>query len=153
MLEPSLDEALLAISEERPQVASRAVRRLLQTWGEHGLAERLYGSIEACVDRRLIPALLELFYWSANDGDLALLRTFEAWLEAGTDPGRIEFALSLNHTYPFVDPARMETVLSALAQRYPHLAPRCSELIDSRRKLKDLKPPSEKSWLSRLFEG
>lgn len=59
------------------------------------------------------------------------MRTIEGWLREGTNLRRIQIASHLNRS-PFFDPAEMERVLSDIAQRFPEVADRCTELIAER---------------------
>lgn len=133
----TLAEMLATIAAERDRKPGRrfvVVKRLLAEFGEADLAERLYAAIPSDCPWEVVADLFSLLEWSTSDNGSALQRAAEGWLRTGDDLRRIRVALHLD-VYPFLDRAEMEEVLQGVAVRYPAVAERCSELIESRRRL------------------
>jgi hypothetical protein len=112
------------------------VNQLIEEYGESNLAERLYADIPTTYPWEVIADLFCILVWSTSDGGAALTKTTESWLLAGKEINKIQIALHLE-AYPFSDREQMEKVLSGISRLYPEVAPRCEELIASRKELKE----------------
>jgi hypothetical protein len=112
------------------------VNKLLVIYGERNLAERLYSEIPSECSWKVVANLFAILIWSTTDNGTALTEVTDNWLVEGNDVRKIQIALNLD-TYPFQNRDRMIEVLSKLAIRYPEVSAKCSELIASRRNLKE----------------
>jgi hypothetical protein len=110
-------------------LVSDVIRKL----GEAGLAERLYRAIPRERPWRDIADLFAILIWSTSDNGSALTQTTEQWLRDATDLRQVQIALHLD-AYPFMERGTMEQVLGDVAAKYPEVAERCGELVESRRR-------------------
>lgn len=81
-------------------------------------------------------ALAEVFdrlIWCLDDEGSAILRVREAWLRSD-DRRRVEVALAMDETYPFVDALEMDEVLSRVAVRWPDLSTLCRAIQAGRQR-------------------
>ena len=127
-----------AIAAERPDFrrSFRLVDDVLSEFGEASLAERLYDAIPTDRPWEDVADLFGILVWSTSDNGSALTRVTDGWLKEGSDLRRCQIALHLD-TYPFRERVEMEAVLRRVAERMPELAPKCDELIQSRRQLRE----------------
>lgn len=132
-----LTQTLAAVASGRGHRFDRSfalVDRLVAEFGEFDLAERLYAAIPGDCPWEVVADLYGIMQWSTSDNGAALSRVAERWLRDGCDLRRVRVALHLD-TYPFLDRGEMERVLGDIAVRYPVLATRCRELMESRGRL------------------
>ncbi|GAA5531023.1 hypothetical protein [Herpetosiphon gulosus] len=108
------------------------VDRLVADAGEEQLAERLDAVIPLTWPWEVVADLFAILIWQTSDNGAALSDTTDDWLRAGTNLRRIQIALHLD-VYPFHDRAEMVQVLEGIAQRFPEVADRCTDLITSRK--------------------
>lgn len=136
----ALSSAVDAIRRERDtrfNQAFAAARRLVDEYGEHGLAERIAAEIPASVPWEIVADLLGILIWTTQDNGLAIQRQTEQWLLEGEDLRKITLALHLD-VYPFADPQQMRQVLQRVAETHPSAAAQCDALVRQR----ETEPPT-----------
>ena len=100
------------------------------------MAERLYAELPEPCPWEVVAELFGILIWSTSDNGSALTKTTERWLHAPEDLRKIRVALHLD-VYPFLDRNDMERVLKRVAEIHPGVSERCSELIATRRNLRE----------------
>ena len=113
------------------------VNDVIRRFGEAGLAERLYEAIPREQPWQDVADLFGILIWSTSDNGRALPRTTEHWLRDASDARQVQIALHLD-VYPFLDRETMEQVLGEVPAKFPEVAERCRELIESRRRLPEV---------------
>lgn len=140
MVSPILQQTLAAIQNERDQSFDKSFELaddLLAEYGESNLAERLYQEIPSDCPWEIVADLFAILVWSLSDpGSSSLIDTTNRWLSQGDDLRKIQIALNID-IHPFAEQATMVDVLSRVASRYPDVAPRCRELITSRKQIRE----------------
>jgi hypothetical protein len=129
-----LQETLLAIETERRDQFNQSfllVDQLLAVYGEEELVEQLYRDIPAACPWEVVADLLAILIWSTSDNGAAITQVTDQWLVEGADLRKIRIGLHLD-TYPFLERARMEAILTGVAIQHPEVAAKCHELIESR---------------------
>ncbi len=132
-----LEEALNLIEQERPDrydAAFEAVDRVVETFGEDGLADAVFDTAPMSTTPCLLSDLLSIAAWQTSDNGAAISRTCEGWLRETSDVRKARVALHLE-VFPFKNRSDMEQVLQDLAHRLPAIAHRCAELIEARRSI------------------
>lgn len=114
-------------------IDERVLSELVEEFGEHDLANRLYEEIPRSVPYEVVCDLFGLLAWRTDDNGAGIGRATEAWLREGADIRKLRIALNLD-VYPFIDVREMEEVLSDVARKIPALSYRCHELVKSRSK-------------------
>lgn len=71
--------------------------------------------------------------WCLADNGAEVLEVRDAWLRSD-DLRKVKIALAMDETFPFDGGDRMRTELARIAERWPELSPRCSEIIAEREK-------------------
>ncbi|MBM7846254.1 hypothetical protein [Herpetosiphon giganteus] len=112
------------------------VDRLIDDAGEERLAERLDAAIADTWPWEVVAHLFAILLYQTSDNGTALFATINDWLREGMPLRRIQIALHLD-VYPFRDRDEMVQVLEGIAQRFPEVATRCTDLIASRTRLKE----------------
>ena len=139
------DEGLIAetldtIAAERDKFhrSFALVFEVIRSFGEAGLAERLYKAIPRERPWQDVADLFGILIWSTSDNGRALTRTTEQWLIVAADVRQVQIALHLD-VYPFSspssEPGTMERVLGNVAAKFPEASQQCCELVESYRRL------------------
>jgi len=134
-MHPILQETLLAIEAERRDQFDQSfllADQLLAVYGEEELVEQLYRDIPAACPWEVVADIFAILIWSTSDNGAAITQVTDQWLVEGDDLRKIRIALHLD-TYPFLERAKMEAILTGLAGQHPEVAQKCQELIESRR--------------------
>jgi hypothetical protein len=129
-------ETLDAIATERGKFdrSFDLVNDVIRRFGEAGLTERLYNAIPRERPWQDVADLFGILIWSTSDNGSALMEATEHWLRHAADARQVRIALHLD-VYPFMDRGTMEQVLGDVAAKFPEVAERCRELVESRRRL------------------
>ena len=135
MMNEVLADAIAAVARERGDKfneAFAAAARLVDRYGESGLAERILMEVPTSVPWELVADLLSILEWSTRDNGSAIRKQAEQWLVDAIDLRRVQIALHLD-AYPFQEFEQMKSVLERLALAHPQVAARCESLIQGRR--------------------
>ena len=134
--EDLITETLDAIAAERGNCdrSFELVDDIIRKFGEAGVVERLYDGIPRERPWQDIADLFGVLIWSTRDNGSALMRTAEQWLRDARDIRQVQIALHLE-VYPFQERGLMERVLADVAGKFPEVAERCRQLVESRRGL------------------
>ena len=128
---------VITVEHERGQGFDQSftlVARVLEEFGGHDLANRLFDQLAEEVNWEIIAELFNILLWETEDNGRTLTETIELWLQEAQERGRVWIALNLE-VYPFLKETDMQKVLATVATRMPDMAERCYELIESRKKI------------------
>jgi len=124
-----------------PSVTGDAVLKLVGTYIQETAVTRddaaqimnaLYEHRAKNLSAATLGEILDKLTWCLHDPDGALSQVREEWLES-TDRGRVEVALSMLSTFPFIDASRMREVFDQISSKWPDLAQTCRDITEQRR--------------------
>jgi hypothetical protein len=98
------------------------------------MAEVMDYLVDSQVENLKPSVMADLFHrmiWIVADNGGEIERVRETWLKGG-DFKRVQIALFMQETFPFVVREEMEGVLSLIAKKWPSLSERCQDLSKRR---------------------